>query len=47
MPITTIQGTYPGEKLKGSDRYKKLYHYISFDSFVKIWLNKNLRFAYN
>lgn len=45
MPITTIQGTYPGEKLKGSDRYKKLYHYTSFDSFVKIWLNKNLRFA--
>lgn len=38
-------GTFPGKKLKGEERYKKLYHYTSFDSFVKIWLSKSLRFS--
>jgi len=38
-------GTFPGKKLKGVERYKKLYHYTSFDSFVKIWLSKSLRFS--
>ena len=33
------------KKLTGDERYKKLYHYTSFDSFVKIWLNQNLRFS--
>lgn len=33
------------KKLIGDERYKKLYHYTSFDSFVKIWLNQNLRFS--
>ena len=37
--------TFPGKKLKGVERYKKLYHYTSFDSFVKIWLSKCLRFS--
>lgn len=32
-------------KLVGDERFKKLYHYTSFDSFVKIWLNQNLRFS--
>ena len=41
----SINGTYPGNKLKGVERYKKLYHYTSFDSFVKIWLSKSLRFS--
>lgn len=36
---------YPGVKLKGEERYKKLYHYTSFESFVKIWLTKKLRFS--
>ena len=36
---------FPGKKLMGEDRYKRLYHYTSFDSFVKIWLNKNLLFS--
>jgi hypothetical protein len=31
--------------LKGVERYKKLYHYTSFDSFVKIWLSKSLKFS--
>lgn len=38
-------GTFPGKKLKGEERYKKLYHYTSFDSFIKIWLSKSLRFS--
>lgn len=38
-------GTFPGKKLNGVERYKKLYHYTSFDSFVKIWLSKSLRFS--
>lgn len=45
MPIITKRGENSGRKLKGKQRYKKLYHYTSFDSFVKIWLNKNLRFS--
>ena len=36
---------FPGKKLKGEERYKKLYHYTSFDSFVKIWLNQTLLFS--
>ena len=41
----TNSGTFPGNKLKGVERYKRLYHYTSFDSFVKIWLSKSLRFS--
>ena len=36
---------FPGKKLKGVERYKRLYHYTSFDSFVKIWISKSLRFS--
>lgn len=32
-------------KLVGNERFKRLYHYTSFDSFVKIWLNQNLKFS--
>lgn len=41
----TSRGVYPGHKLTGINRYKKLYHYTSFDSFVKIWLSKQLRYS--
>lgn len=41
----TINGRFPGHKLKGVDRYKKLYHYTSFDTFVKIWLSKQLKYS--
>lgn len=34
-----------GEKLTGKNRYKKLYHYTSFDSFVRIWCTKSLKFG--
>lgn len=39
------RGHYPGTKLRGANRYAKLYHYTSFDTFVKIWLSKKLRFG--
>lgn len=43
--ITTVNGNYPGGRLTGKDRYKRLYHYTSFDTFVKIWLTKHLLFG--
>lgn len=43
--IYTLQGEYPGTKLKGKEKYKKLYHYTSFDSFVKIWFSQTLKFS--
>ena len=33
-------------KLVGDERFKKLYHYTSFDSFVKIWLSQSLKFSH-
>ena len=45
LEYVSYMGTFPGKKLKGVERYKKLYHYTSFDSFVKIWLSKSLRFS--
>lgn len=41
----TVNGTFPGIKIKGIERYKKLYHYTSYDSFVKIWLSRKLKFS--
>lgn len=43
--MLTLEGEYPGRKLKGKDKYKRLYHYTSFDSFVKIWLSQTLKFS--
>lgn len=43
--MVTIHGEFPGRKLEGVDRYKRLYHFTSFDTFVKIWLSKSLRFS--
>lgn len=41
----TANGVFPGHKLRGKERYAKLYHYTSFESFVKIWLSKTLKFS--
>lgn len=41
----TCCGDFPGHKLKGKERYKRLYHFTSFESFVKIWLSKELLFS--
>lgn len=43
--LYTSHGEYPGDKLKGEERFKKLYHYTSFDTFVKIWLSEELLFG--
>lgn len=46
MNPTFINGnTFPGKKIIGEERYRKLYHYTSFDAFVKIWLTKQLKFG--
>ncbi len=36
---------YPGKPLSVEEKKKKLYHYTSFDTFVKIWLSKKLKFG--
>lgn len=41
----TSHGHYPGTKLIGKDRYKRLYHFTSFDTFVRIWLSGELLFG--
>lgn len=38
-------GRFPGQKLRGKERYARLYHYTSFDAFVKIWLSRTLKFS--
>ena len=43
--MLTLEGEYPGRKLKGKDKYERLYHYTSFDSFVKIWFSQTLKFS--
>ncbi|MDO6739392.1 DUF2971 domain-containing protein [Wenyingzhuangia sp. 2_MG-2023] len=43
MGTYTVNGKFPGKKLKGEEQYKKLYHYTSFNTFVKIWCTKKLK----
>lgn len=45
MPTWTCNGKYPGEALTDKEKRKHLYHFTSFDTFVKIWLSKELLFA--
>ena len=35
-------GIYPGTKITMEQKQKRLYHYTSFESFVKIWLSQKL-----
>lgn len=42
---TTVCGKFPGTKLREKEQYTKLYHYTSFETFVKIWLSKRLKFG--
>lgn len=44
MKVYTGRGVYPGTKI-GYTKSKKIYHYTSFDTFVKIWLSKKLKFG--
>jgi hypothetical protein len=43
--IITHNGIYPGTKLEGTERYSTLYHYTSFESFLKIWETRSLKFS--
>jgi hypothetical protein len=45
MPILNSNGVFPGKPLEESDKCKRLYHYTSFETFLKIWLSGYLRFA--
>lgn len=45
MPIITSLGVFPGKPLKGEQKYSKLYHYTSLDTFKLIWNNKQLKFG--
>lgn len=36
---------YPGKVFSLDERKKRLYHYTSFDSFVRIWLTHTLKFG--
>ena len=38
-------GQYPGRELTLDERKQRLYHYTSFNSFVRIWLTKTLKFG--
>lgn len=38
-------GTYPGKKLTLEEKSVRLYHFTTFDSFVKIWLSEKLKFS--
>lgn len=45
MVTYTSNGKYPGTKLEGGEKYRRLYHYTSFNTFVKIWCTKKLKFG--
>ncbi len=45
MDNNEIFKKFPGKPLKGEKRFEKLYHYTSFDTFVKIWCTKKLKFG--
>lgn len=41
----TTMGKYPGHRISIREKKTHLYHYTSFDSFVKIWLSQRLLFS--
>lgn len=43
--VTGKTNTFPGKSLKGKERYQKLYHFTSFETFVRIWTLKELKFG--
>lgn len=42
---STRMGKYTGHRLTITEKMAHLYHYTSFDSFVKIWLSQRLLFS--
>lgn len=45
MTTWTCNGEYPGSPLPIEEKRKHLYHFTSFDTFVRIWLSKELIFS--
>ena len=45
LPQGSVELVYPGEKMVGPDRYSKIYHTTSLNSFLLIWAKKRLKFA--
>ena len=45
MPNAYNMAKSTNSKIIGKQRYKHLYHYTSFDSFIRIWLSGKLKFA--
>ena len=45
--IYNAMGIFPGKKLKGKEKYQHLYHYTSFDTFVRIWCTQQLKSGRN
>lgn len=45
MATYTHNGEFPGKKLEGEEQYRKIYHYTSFNTFVKIWCTQKLKFG--
>jgi hypothetical protein len=43
--IITVGGEFPGKRLRGKKRYEMLYHYTSFNAFIKIWLSKQFKLS--
>ena len=43
--VYPIDSDFPGQPLKAEQKYAKLYHYTSFEIFVRIWLSKQLKFG--
>jgi len=43
--IYPINRDFPGQPLTGEQKHAKLYHYTSFETFVRIWLSKRLKFG--
>lgn len=45
LPQGSVELDYPGKKMVGPDRYSKIYHTTSLNSFLLIWAKKRLKFA--
>lgn len=45
MATWTCNGKFPGSPLTDIEKRKNLYHFTSFETFVKLWLSKELLFA--
>lgn len=45
LKVRNSNGVYPGTPITVEEKQKRLYHYTSFESFVKIWLSQSLLFS--